>query len=103
MIDFAIPSIGGQVFPKSLNYTIALLLGLLIPVGYVLGRDYLNDKIIDRKDIERATKLPIIGQIMHSQKDSQLVVADSPKSSIAESFRSARTNIEYLMQGKEKV
>ncbi len=39
---------------------------------------------------------------MHSQKDSQLVVADSPKSSIAESFRSARTNIEYLMQGKEK-
>jgi tyrosine-protein kinase Etk/Wzc len=36
VIDYALPAIGGQVFPKkSLNYTIALLLGLLIPVGYV--------------------------------------------------------------------
>ncbi|MDN5349505.1 MAG: tyrosine-protein kinase Etk/Wzc, partial [Bacteroidales bacterium] len=103
ILDRAEATLSAQVFPKkSLNYTIALLLGLLIPVGYILGRDYLNDKLVDRKEIEIITKLPIVGQVLHNNKETQLVVADSPKSSISESFRSVRTNIEYLVQGKEK-
>ncbi|MBU2466964.1 MAG: hypothetical protein KJ615_11515, partial [Bacteroidetes bacterium] len=103
ILDSAEATLSSQVFPKkSLNYTIALLLGLLIPVGYILGRDYLNDKIIDRKEIEKITKLPIVGQVLHSSKETQLIVAESPKSSVSESFRSVRTNIEYLVQGKEK-
>jgi Mrp family chromosome partitioning ATPase len=71
-------------------------------VVYVLGKDYFNDKIVERKDVESVTKFPIIGHIIHSNKDTQAVVAESPKSSIAESFRSVRTNLQFLSKGKEK-
>jgi capsular exopolysaccharide synthesis family protein len=53
--------------------------------------------------VENVTKFPIIGQLLHNTKDTQLVVAQSPKSSVSESFRSLRTNIQYLVQGKEQV
>ena len=37
------------VYPKkSLNYMIAIVLGLVLPILYVLGKDYLNDKIVER-------------------------------------------------------
>jgi tyrosine-protein kinase Etk/Wzc len=92
-----------MISPKiSMNYMIAILLGLIIPVIFILGKDYLNDKIMQREDVERITKIPILGHIIHSNKDSKVVVVDFPKSSIAESFRSIRTNLQYLLQGKEK-
>jgi uncharacterized protein involved in exopolysaccharide biosynthesis len=94
---------GSPVYPKkSLNYLIALVLGVVLPVGYILGKDFMNDKVIERKDIESITNLPIIGHTIHSSKESKIVVATSPKSSISESFRSIRTNLQYLAQGKEQ-
>ncbi|MBT5162469.1 MAG: hypothetical protein HOL96_01330, partial [Lentimicrobiaceae bacterium] len=104
IIDIAREELSEDVFPKkSLNYVIALLLGLVIPVVYVLGKDYFNDSIIEKKDVESATSFPIIGQLLHSTKDSQLVVLDSPKSSVSEAFRSLRTNLQYLAKGKDKI
>ncbi|MBT3174531.1 MAG: polysaccharide biosynthesis tyrosine autokinase, partial [Lentimicrobiaceae bacterium] len=104
IIDVAREELSSQVFPKkSLNYVIALILGLVIPVVYVLGKDYFNDSIIEKKDVESATSFPIIGQLLHSTKDSQLVVLDSPKSSVSEAFRSLRTNLQYLAKGKDKI
>jgi len=103
IIDIAREELNKQTFPKKgLNYLIALILGLVFPIIYVLGRDYMNDKIIDKKDIESVTNFPIIGQLLHSDKETQLVVAESPKSSIAESYRSLRTNIQCLVKGQEK-
>ena len=103
IIDIARGLGGSPVFPKkSLNYMIALILGLVLPVVYILGKDYFNDKIVERKDVESITKFPIIGHIIHSNRDTQAVVAESPKSSISESFRSIRTNIQFLSKGKEK-
>jgi capsular exopolysaccharide synthesis family protein len=91
------------VYPKtSMNYIIALILGLIIPIIFIFGKDYLNDKIQEREDVEKITSTPIIGHIIHSDKESKVVVMDSPKSSIAESFRSVRTNLQYLLQGQEK-
>jgi hypothetical protein len=103
IIDIARGSGGSPVFPKkSLNYMISLILGLVLPVVYILGKDYFNDKIVERKDVENITKYPIIGHIIHSNRDTQAVVAESPKSSISESFRSIRTNIQFLSKGKDK-
>ena len=98
--------VGGSeepVFPKkSLNYILGVVLGIVLPIIYIFGKDYLNDKIVTREDVEKLTSLPIIGHIIHSEKHSKVIVAESPKSSIAESFRSVRTNVQYLLQGKEK-
>ncbi len=105
IIDKARADISNEpVFPKkSLNYLIALILGIAFPVGFVLSKDYMNNKITERKTVENQTKFPIIGQLLHSNKDSQLVVAKFPKSSVSESFRSLRTNIQYLVHNKKPV
>ena len=92
-----------MVYPKkSLNYIIALILGLILPVLYVLAKDYFNDKIMEREDVEKITKLPVAGHIIHNDKPNKVVVVEYPKSTITESFRSVRTNVQYLLQGREK-
>lgn len=92
-----------RVAPRSsMNYLIALILGLLIPALYLFLKDFFNVSIIDRKDVEKLTQFPIIGQIVESSSKDPLVVINSPKSPIAESFRSVRTNVEYITQGKPK-
>ena len=86
----------------SMNYLIALILGLLIPAVYLFLKDFFNVSISDRKDVEKLTNFPIIGQVAQTSSKDPLVVVNSPKAPIAESFRSIRTNIEYLTQGKTK-
>ncbi len=51
---------------------------------------------------KKITNIPIIGHLIHNNKETLLVVPESPKSSISESFRSVRTNIQYLTKGKSK-
>ncbi len=87
-------------------YLACLLLGCAIPAVFIFLKETLNTKILEKKDIEKITKLPIIGQIPFiSPKDtnsSPTFVIDSPKSPVSEAFRSIRTNIEYIVQSKEK-
>ena len=97
VIDNALFENSVQVSPKrSLNYTIAILLGLLIPIIIIIVVDFFNDKILDRNDVESTTKIPILGSIGHNNKNLDFVVFQKPKSSIAESFRTLRTNLQYL-------
>ena len=92
-----------KVSPRtSMNYLIAFILGLLIPALYLFLKDFFNVSINDRKDVEKLTHYPIIGQVAQASDKNPLVVINSPKSPIAESFRSIRTNIEFLTQGKAK-
>ena len=59
--------------------------------------DFFNNKIIDKKDIENLTKVPVLGGIGHNNTENDTPVFSNPKSSIAESFRSLRTNIQYVL------
>ncbi|PIP54924.1 MAG: hypothetical protein COX07_02665 [Bacteroidetes bacterium CG23_combo_of_CG06-09_8_20_14_all_32_9] len=97
IIDVALTENASQVSPKQmLNYTIAIILGILIPLIIIIIIDFFNDKILDRSDVESATKIPIIATIGHNTKDVDFVVYQKPKSSIAESFRTLRTNLQYM-------
>ena len=92
-----------RVAPRTtINYLIALILGLLIPALYLFLKNYFNVSINDRKDIERLTDFPIIGQIPQVSSKDPCVVINSPKSPVAEAFRSIRTNIEFIAQGQTK-
>lgn len=92
-----------KVSPRtSINYLIALILGLMIPAVYLFLKDFFNVTIKDRKDVEKLTQFPIIGQIVESSDTDPLVVIKSPKAPITESFRSVRTNVEYVTQGSSK-
>jgi len=53
--------------------------------------------VIDKKDVEKATKAPILGFISHNSYSSEMPVAEKPGSTLAESFRSIRTSLKYFI------
>lgn len=87
-------------------YMVCVVLGCAIPAVYIFLKEILNTKILEKSDIEKITRLPIIGQIPYvdpsDAHSSSTFVIDSPKSPVSEAFRSIRTNIEYIVQGKDK-
>jgi tyrosine-protein kinase Etk/Wzc len=104
VVDYAIPQYAVKVKPKStLNYLIAFILGLIIPMLLIFVQDYFNNKITDKDDISSRTNIPIIGVIGHNQEKSDLIVYEKPKSSIAETFRIIRTNIQFFSPNKDEV
>ncbi len=93
-----------MVYPKkSLNYTIAFLLGLIIPIGFIFLKDFFNDKVRGKKDIESIVdNVPIIGVVGHYASSGNTVVLDKPKSVLAETYRSIRTNLQFMAHENEK-
>ena len=84
----------------SMNYLIAIVIGLLIPALYLFLKNFFNTTVSDRKDVEKLTHYPIIGQVAQTSSKDPLLVVNNPKSPISESFRSIRTNIEFITQSK---
>ncbi len=79
-----------------------MTLGFVIPFLLVFLADFFNTKIIDKKDLSNLTSIPVVGTIGHNKYFSNLIVLENPKSVIAEGFRSLRTNISFLTEGKSK-
>lgn len=98
VLDYARPDQAVRISPKSkINYAIAFILGLAIPIGIIILVSFFNDKILTRKDIEDRTDAPILGAVGHNAENSDLVIFEKPRSVIAESFRTIKTNIQYLI------
>ena len=83
-----------------LNYLFAGIIGLLIPALFLFLKNFFKVTISDRKDVEKLTNFPVIGMVAQSNTKDPLLVVNNPKSPIAESFRSIRTNIEFITQSK---
>jgi capsular exopolysaccharide synthesis family protein len=91
--------------PKPLrNAAIAIVLGLLLGVGLAFLREYLDDKIRSREDLEEATDgLPVLAEIpvvkpWSKKKTNPLLHLDPSKSEepASEAFRTLRTSIQFL-------
>ena len=90
------------IWPKpSLFYAGALLLGLMLPLAFIIGKDYLDGSVTDKQDIENKTKAPLLGMIANGPKNAKLVMLESPNSAISESFKFARINLQYFHQGED--
>jgi capsular exopolysaccharide synthesis family protein len=87
---------------KNRNYLIALLLGFLLPGLYIIIVEQFQNKILDKKDIEKGTRVPVIGFIGHNNSKNEIPVISKPGSALAESFRSVRTNLRYYLNGENK-
>ena len=83
-----------------LIYFFSLMIGIFFPIILISTYFLFNNKIIDKKDIDQITSIPLLGKIMHNNSGHNLVNINSPKSGIAEAFRSIRTNIQYLASDK---
>jgi capsular exopolysaccharide synthesis family protein len=83
---------------------VALFFGLAIPSGVLFTKELLNTKIITAADITSVTHVPVVAEISHSKSAKTVVVTRESRSAVAEQFRSLRTNLQYLLHGKnEKV
>lgn len=93
---------GSLIFPKkSQNYGMAIGLGFFIPLAFLLGFHYLNNRIMDQIQLKNAIRIPLLGTIGHSTKETNMIVAEHPKSMVSESFRSLRSALFYLASEKK--
>jgi succinoglycan biosynthesis transport protein ExoP len=93
----------GLIGPKtSVNYILALLLGLGIPFIIVFIITLLDTSINTTEDIEKLTRIPIIGVVGKSTEVANLAVFDKPKSTIAESFRGIRSSLQFIYKKQKK-
>jgi capsular exopolysaccharide synthesis family protein len=93
----------GLIGPKTgVNYILALLLGLGIPFVIVFIKTLLDNSIHTTDDIEKLTRIPIIGVIGKNTEIGNLAVFDKPKSAIAESFRGIRSSLQFIYK-KQKI
>jgi capsular exopolysaccharide synthesis family protein len=85
--------------PKTI-YAIVFLLGILIPGGYLVIREMLNNKVINDHDIESLTNIPIVGSISRvesaTSRESTIVVGPHIRTGVAEQFRLIRANLEFM-------
>src|SRR5690606_15641244 len=84
-------------------YTLGLVLGLIFPIGIMSIRDLLNVRVQSVEDIESRNSLPILGMIAHSDEHQQVVVSKTSRSPIAEQFRAMRTNLEFILNGGNRI
>ncbi|MEE3037935.1 MAG: polysaccharide biosynthesis tyrosine autokinase [Bacteroidota bacterium] len=87
---------------QTLVFLMCLVFGIGLPILGITIYFTFNNKIIDKKDIDLIISFPNIGKIIFNQDDNDLINVNNPKSSIAESFRSIRTNIQYLASDKKE-
>ena len=85
--------------PKiALNIALGTLVALAIGVGIAVLRETLETRIRSERDLEQVTDIPVLGGIGFDPKaiERPLIVQVDPRSPRAESFRTLRTNLQFL-------
>jgi len=103
VLDSAKDTGQGFILPRtSFNYMIALLLGIILPLFVIIAIELFDNKINTVEDIERISPIPILGVIGKNLAENNLAVFEKPKSTVAESFRALRSNIQFLISRELK-
>lgn len=80
------------------NVALGFLLGLLLGIGLAVLRTALDTRVRTPKDLLNLTDVPTLGAILDDPKANRdpLVVHSHPRSPRSESFRSLRTNLQFV-------
>lgn len=93
------------VEPVSLSTTMKLaigfLIGLILPAIYLYLRAIFQTKFSTKEEVERMTRIPILGELCTHHSNSNIVVHEGDNSSISELFRLLRTNLQFMLTGKK--
>jgi len=82
---------------KMINLLAGLFIALIIPFLFIVGRDYFDETIKGKEDLQKLTSLPVAGSIVHNTYyGDDIPTIQYPRSVIAESLRELRTNLDYL-------
>lgn len=103
VLDSAKDTGQGAILPRvQFNYMIALLLGVILPLFVIVAIEILDSKIHTVEEIERISPIPILGVVGNSTAENNLAVFLKPKSSVSESIRALRSNIQFLFHRESK-
>lgn len=86
---------------SSFNYIVAILLAIILPLIFITIIEALDDNIYTVEQLERLYNIPVLGVIGKNKDNSNLVLFNNPKSSVAESYRALRSNIPYLFHKED--
>ena len=99
VIDYATDL--GPVKPnKSQIKLLAYLIGIVIPAGIFILKDFLNNKIVAKNEIE-TIPVPIVGELSSLKRKKSYLVDIKSKNPIAEQFRLLRTNLYFAAPNKQ--
>ncbi|MDF4201856.1 GNVR domain-containing protein [Maribacter sp. SA7] len=101
VIDKAITDYESGSPSKKLFVLIALLLALAIPIGIIHLRDLLSTKVKGKKDVEKRTSVPVIGEIAHNKSGKNLIEKGEEVSALAQGFRMMRMNLDFILSKKK--
>jgi capsular exopolysaccharide synthesis family protein len=89
----------------STNLPLGALLGLLLGISAAFMREFLDDTAKDVAKLEHETQLPVLGIIPDSSETAPSILGNmpirSPRSSVAEAFRTLRTALHFLQRDKQ--
>jgi capsular exopolysaccharide synthesis family protein len=80
------------------NVALGLLVGLALGIGIAVLRETLDNRVRTELDVEKISDKPVVGGIAYDAKAAErpLIVQVDPRSPRAESFRTLRTNLQFL-------
>jgi len=85
-------------------YTLFLIIGLMLPLIFVVCKEMLfKTAIQNREELERLSKLPVLGTIERSKRKELMVVKKFPRSSFAEGFRNLRSRMDFIVKKETPV
>ncbi|RYY08147.1 MAG: polysaccharide biosynthesis tyrosine autokinase [Sphingobacteriaceae bacterium] len=76
----------------------AFLLGLLLPAGFVYGRNAIKNHIIDKREIESSTNTPVVSEINYEEGNSLQSITSRNGNIFGEQIRELRTKLLHLHQ-----
>lgn len=94
----------GVVKPnKTKIYNLYLMIGLVVSLAIILIRTLFFSRIESYDELKAVTEFPIWGEILFTEKakENYFIVEEDPKSPLTESFRTVRTNLDFI-SAKEK-
>ncbi|KEY18811.1 GumC family protein [Kaistella antarctica] len=100
IVDYAFSS-DRPVSPKKLMTLLAsMFLGLALPFSYIYVKELLNNKIRNKKDVEKLSTISVIGELPKIARGDADIVSHNDLSSMAEAFRILITNMNYMLPKK---
>lgn len=90
--------------PSSLSTKILLVLGFIIgifiPACYLYLVSLFRTKFSTKEELERLTRIPILGEVCINRSKDAIVVREGDNSPISELFRLIRSNLQFLITNK---
>lgn len=86
---------------KKIIFAFSLILGLALPFGLIFIKDQWQEKVQFKSDVERLTKMPILGEISRNKSSEGIIaISKNKRDLISEQFRFIRSNLAFTTYKK---